>query len=297
MKSVRATFKRPSDDDRAALELLAELIDKPLPTARPPLPPVTLRSAEEQREIAFAPFLLRTWLDHALQQAEWLLVLATVAFFSYWAIDGYGRDWWHAQHAVAQPSALAPAAPILAPVTPEPLSAVVPPSNALPFTTPDMERAPPVDDYLVPGHQSAPALIGDPRPHRLLIEAIGVDTPVVEVMVVDGAWQVADYAAGYHHGSALPGNAGNTVMAGHAGLRGAVFANLGKLVPGDVAVVEASGWRYSYKVRELTSVLPTQIEVMAPTPTPVLTLITCTAWDTQRLIVVADLVDARPLAT
>jgi sortase A len=35
--------------------------------------------------------------------------------------------------------------------------------------------------------------------------------------------------------------------------------------------------------------------VLDPTPTPTLTLITCTNWDTQRLIVIGDLVGAQLL--
>lgn len=172
---------------------------------------------------------------------------------------------------------------------------------ALPFTPAGMEHEQEVArqrnaaDYLTPRTVSAPRMRVDPHPQRLLIPAIGVDTVVQEVFIADGVWQVADYAAGYHHGSALPGETGNVVMAGHAGLRGAVFRDLGTLAPGDVVLVDAGTWRHHYQVRQRLSVWPTQIEVMEPTPTPVLTLITCTAWDTQRLVVIADLIDSRPL--
>jgi sortase A len=47
-------------------------------------------------------------------------------------------------------------------------------------------------------------------------------------------------------------------------------------------------------VRDSKNVWPTQVEVLDPTDTPVVTLITCTNWDTQRLVVVADLVDSKP---
>ena len=120
--------------------------------------------------------------------------------------------------------------------------------------------------------------------------------PVYEVFQRDDGWEVAEYAAGFHNGTALPGTVGNSVFSGHAGLRGAVFKDLGRLKPGDDVIVETGGWRYVYRVRGSLSVWPNQIEVMDQTPTPVLTLITCTNWDTQRLVVVADLVDARPLS-
>jgi sortase A len=121
---------------------------------------------------------------------------------------------------------------------------------------------------------------------------------VKEVFIVDGVWEVAEYAAGYLHGTALPGNysseGGNTVLAGHAGLRGAVFGSLGALSAGDDIYLDAGGWRYHYRVREVKSVWPTQVEVLDLTSTPVLTLLTCTNWDTQRLVVVADLVGSKP---
>jgi sortase A len=106
---------------------------------------------------------------------------------------------------------------------------------------------------------------------------------------------VAEYAAGYLHGSGLPGDPGNMALAGHAGLFGGVFRDLGGLAAGDEVLVDAAGWRYSYRVRESKAVWPDQIEVLDPTPTATLTLLTCTNWDMQRLIVVADLVAAKPL--
>jgi sortase A len=150
--------------------------------------------------------------------------------------------------------------------------------------------------FLAPQTMAASPVQADQRPQRMYIPRVGLDTPVIEVFLEGSTWQVADYAAGYHHGSALPGTPGNTVMAGHAGLRGAVFRDLPNLTTGDEVVIDTGDWRYHYRVREIKNVWPTQVEVMDPTPTPTLTLITCTNWDTQRLVVVADLVDARPLS-
>lgn len=293
---VRLPRSTPSNQPNDAHDVLSELLRAPLPDGEGTLRPVTLRSNEEQRRLAFRPFLLRTWFDYALHRIERILVLAMIGFFAYWFIDGYGRDWLHQMR--QNPVAARPAVMHAPPSTTDQTSPLVASdqARALPFTTPDMERSADSTDFLAPQLIALPRITADPRPQRLVMPAIGVDTPVAEVFVQDGAWQVADYAAGYHHGSALPGTVGNTVMAGHAGLRGAVFRDLGALKSGDEIIIEAGGWNYRYEVREVTSVWPTQIEVLAPTPTPVLTLITCTAWDTQRLIVVADLVDSRPLS-
>jgi sortase A len=97
------------------------------------------------------------------------------------------------------------------------------------------------------------------------------------------------------HGTALPGEQGTMALAGHAGLRGGVFRDLGALQLGDDVVVDAGGWRYRYRIRESFRVWPTQTDVLAPSADQSLILITCTNWDTQRLIVRADLVESKPI--
>lgn len=138
----------------------------------------------------------------------------------------------------------------------------------------------------IPPPTPAPGL---ENPTRLLIPRIQLDTPVVEVTIENGVWQVAEYAAGYHRGSARPGTLGNTVISGHKGLYGAVFLRLDELMPGDEIFLYAGPRLFRYLVVEKKSVWPHQVEVMAQTPVPTLTLITCTAYDTQRLVVVARL--------
>lgn len=274
--------------DQEALDLLQALIEAP-PPPRGRLQPVALRSAAEQRRHALGRYLLRTWVDALLRHAERIVMLATLLVFGVWFADGPLRDLLHEQQqplgGAAVSLAAAPPAPAAAPMR----------APALPYTTPDMARDVPETDFMAPRQPVAAAPLDvAPQPTRLQIPSIALDTPVKEVFVVDGVWQVADYAAGYLHDTALPGERGNMVMAGHAGLRGGVFRDLGALTPGTDVLVDAAGWRYHYRVRGSTSVWPTQVEVLAPTDTPTLTLITCTNWDTQRLVVVADLVDARP---
>src|SRR5258706_6018452 len=125
----------------------------------------------------------------------------------------------------------------------------------------------PAIDFMAPrGHPPAAPVAVAPQPSRLLIPALSLDTAVKEVFIVDGVWRVAEYAAGYLQDTALPGDGdnggGNTVLAGHAGLRGAVFAGLGALSAGDDISLDAGGWRYHYRVRDIKSVWPTQVEVL-----------------------------------
>ena len=153
-------------------------------------------------------------------------------------------------------------------------------------------------DFIAPRSGAPAASVAppaDPRPTHLLIPSITLDTAVVEVPVVDGTWEVAEYAAGYMQGTGLPGDPGNMGISGHLGLRGAVFANLAAVAVGADVFVELAGWRYQYRVREISVIWPGQIEVLDPTLSSTLTLLTCTNWDTQRLAVTADQVGAEPL--
>ena len=283
---------RPSrtSNKQDALELLQTLIEAPPAPPAVRLQPIVLRSAVEHRRHALSRYLLRTWVDRLLRHAEQLLTLITCVIFALWFFDGPVRDWLHERQQPLHNARLAIAAAA------EPPAGTLDRSVPLPYTTLDMERTAPESDFLAPrqGGSAAPVLVA-PQPNRLMIPAIGLDTPVKEVFIVDGAWEVADYAAGYLHNTALPGEKGNAVLAGHAGMRGAVFRDLGALAPGADIYVDAARWRYHYRVREAKSVLPTQVEVLAPTSTPVLTLLTCTNWDIQRLVVVADLVDSKPV--
>ncbi len=291
LRSRRAREK-PADRD-----LLQSLIETPPDPTERRLAPIALRSAKEQRRHALRGFLLRSWVDTLLTYGERAVVLATLLFFGYWLADGPVRDWLHTyQNPVAPPSAavaVAPTARARAQATP----ATARPARLLPYVNASTTDAapPPPDEFIAPRQAVIDEPVVAPQPTRLQIPAISLDTPVKEVFVVDGAWEVADYAAGYLHGTGLPGDPGNAVLAGHAGLRGAVFRDLGALAPGDEVYLDAGGWRWRYRVRESRSVWPEQVEVLDPTSAPTLTMLTCTNWDTQRLVVIADLVDSQAL--
>lgn len=293
--------------------LLEGLLEAPPPSREYRLRPATLRSVRQQRAIALRGYLRQTWVDRTLSIAERALLVAAFAAFTLWLGDGPIRDWLHMglmPRTAAAPAIWQPAPQMTIVPAPSPPQTTEAANEgrakalisgrgapALPYVTASEHQRAPDDSeaFLVPGSIPARDTSTAPQPTRLTIPALGVDTPIVETFVVDGVWQVAEYAAGYMSGTALPAT-GNTALACHAGLRGAVFRDLGQLRVGDSAFLDAGGWRYEYRVREALTVWPTQVEVLDPTPSPVLTLVTCVNWDTQRLVVVADLVDAAPLA-
>jgi len=94
------------------------------------------------------------------------------------------------------------------------------------------------------------------RPDKIVIPSINVDTEVVPVYPqpnqIDDRWfqdwQTAAYAAGYHEGTALLGQKGNTVISGHNNIEGAVFRDLYLLNPGERVSLYSEGFRYDYTV-------------------------------------------------
>jgi len=98
------------------------------------------------------------------------------------------------------------------------------------------------------------------QPQRIALPSIGVETDVIKigwqaVTLANGQtasqWEVADFAAGWHKNSSLPGQIGNVVLSGHNNIRGAVFRKLYQLQPGDIAKVWAGGKEFDYRVEEV----------------------------------------------
>ncbi len=77
---------------------------------------------------------------------------------------------------------------------------------------------------------------------------------------------------GHVRGSAMPGDDGNCVIAGHRDLH---FRFLKDLEPGDKIYLETTEGRYCYRVKATSVIPPTQLDVLQPTPDPELHLITC----------------------
>jgi LPXTG-site transpeptidase (sortase) family protein len=246
-----------------------------LPSIAPNVPPETAEDAfrdPQQRMLAMAAYATATAEQAAEHDIPALIATQETAEDAF-------RDPRQRMLAMAAYATATAEHDLLAP---QQLMPVKPAATAVELAT--------VPDFLAPQPLPAaqPATAADPRPTHLLIPSINVDTPVVEVFVVDDTWDVAEYAAGYLEGTGLPGDPGNMGIAGHLGLRGGVFANLSSLV-------DAANWRYHYRVNGSQVIWPTQVEILDPTLDPTLTLLTCTNWDTQRLAVTANLVDSQPL--
>lgn len=144
-------------------------------------------------------------------------------------------------------------------------------------------------------------------PSRLVIPAIKADMQVVELGwskkkdasgAIFSEWDVAEYAAGWHKNSALPGEPGNIVLSGHNNIKGAVFRELDQLKRGDEIQLYAGSRIYLYRVDEVLIVPEKYVSeqqrrenarYIQPTPDDRLTLVSC--WprndNTHRIIVIA----------
>jgi len=139
-----------------------------------------------------------------------------------------------------------------------------------------------------------------------VISAVDIDSTVIPVgwQLVEqngqqySIWEVADYAVGWHDTSALPGQPGNTVMAGHHNINGEVFKDLVNVEVGDEVVIYVGETPYRYQVELKTIVKekgePSEVrqqnaQWIAPTTDERLTLVTCWPYtnNTHRVIVVA----------
>jgi LPXTG-site transpeptidase (sortase) family protein len=122
---------------------------------------------------------------------------------------------------------------------------------------------------------------------RLEAPAIGFSTTVLE-----GADdKTLARAAGHVEETAFPGEAGNTVIAGH---RDTVFRPVRNLHVGDALVLTTSEYIYRYRITGKRIVRPDKLDLLEPTTHRVLTLVTCYPFTfighaPQRFIVRADL--------
>lgn len=139
---------------------------------------------------------------------------------------------------------------------------------------PDMEPADTLNAVkTLSGHQ----VIG-----KLTIQKISVELPVISHLD-EKALKVS---VCYYEG-ALPGEAGNMVIAGHNYSNGAHFGKLDELKEGDAVIFEApDGTSYRYEVYDSLVVRPDNVEALEEYEAQFeLTLLTCTNQGNRRLLV------------
>jgi len=173
------------------------------------------------------------------------------------------------------------------------IQAVVLPSG---HTVPDAAGSVSFNESEIPEHlrpimQSLAAMpLPTPGPQqavRIQIPAIGVDAPVVQG---DG-WEQLKKGVGQHLGTPNPGENGNLVLSAHNDVFGQIFRQLDVLEIDDEVIIYSNQRAYVYRVNQTQIVEPTQVEVLANTKEPIVTLISCYPYmvDDQRIVVTAIL--------
>ena len=130
---------------------------------------------------------------------------------------------------------------------------------------------------------------------RIVIPTIGVDKIVVSGVRRDDLKR----GPGHYPQTPLPGQPGNSAIAGHRTTYGQPFHRVDELVPGDEIIVTTLQGEFRYEVSGTEIVLPSQVEVIDDQGDDRLTLTSCHPKYSarQRIIVSALLVDEPAPAT
>ena len=120
-------------------------------------------------------------------------------------------------------------------------------TSRLPVTT-----APPLDPATLPESGAAAG--------RIVAPSIGIDWIFVEGVSVANLKD----GPGHYPETPLPGQAGNSAIAGHRTTYGAPFGNVDQLEPGDEIRITTIQGQFTYLVRETVIVSPSQVEVLGP---------------------------------
>ena len=135
-----------------------------------------------------------------------------------------------------------------------------------------------------PDSSNTDVSLWSPQRVRAWLKALGQPTPPpaavlripkirLEVPVLPGTDELTlDRAVGLIAGTAQPGADGNLAIAGH---RDGFFRGLKDIAPGDLIELDTMQGKDTYRVQRTWVVNPDDVSVLDPTPTRVLTLVTC----------------------
>ena len=149
-----------------------------------------------------------------------------------------------------------PATTTTAPAT---TTTTAPAAAAAPGTVPE---APPAD----PRAPTPIVQVGEIR-----IPKIGLVHPVYEGVTLT----VIDKGPGHWPGSAMPGQLGNAVFAGHRTTKTKPFRNVDQLVPGDEIIFTTAAGTFTYRMTRQEIVSPKDVWIVNPTPDAMVTLFAC----------------------
>lgn len=163
-------------------------------------------------------------------------------------------------------------APVVSTTVAAPTTNVVPTSTSTTTTTTNTTTTVPrqlTQPIAPPQDPRAPE--ENPPVGHIVIPAIELDTQLESGIRLT----TLDRGPGHWPGSALPGEVGNVVIAGHRTSHGAEFRHLDKLVAGDEMVLTSAAGSFTYRVTGSEIVGPDALWITNPTDDPTATLFAC----------------------
>lgn len=172
---------------------------------------------------------------------------------------------------------------------------VTPPSTTLaPTTTTAATTTVPVTTAAPTVVETLPQPAPPPEPRAdepyvelgtLEIPKLGVVQPLLEGITLN----TLDIGPGHWPGTAMPGQLGNAVVAGHRTSHGKVFRDIDQLVAGDEVVLTTGDGRFVYLVTEIAIVQPDALYIVVQTQGYTATLFACHPPGSTRQRIVAHL--------
>lgn len=118
----------------------------------------------------------------------------------------------------------------------------------------------------------------DPYANEPLIEIGTIEIPKIGLShrIFEGiSLRSIDRGPSHWPGTAMPGENGNAVFAGHRVTRTKPFRNIDQLVVGDEVIFTIAGERWTYSVTGSEVVTPDALRIVEQTPTATATLFAC----------------------
>jgi LPXTG-site transpeptidase (sortase) family protein len=136
-------------------------------------------------------------------------------------------------------------------------------------------------------------------PKKLIIKDLNINLPVETVEIKNGVWPISEVGVSYLFSSATPGQTGNAIFYGHnfenilVNLKNAKIGQIIEIYMKNSTLSSPSkrGSYFLYEISAITTVKPTQIDILKNSKNAILTLYTCSGFfDENRLVVTARLI-------
>ena len=153
------------------------------------------------------------------------------------------------------------------------------PTLELPVETTTTTTLPATSTTVTTAPQTAPqAPPADPRAKVPIVKIGEIHIPKIGLVhaVYEGVTlTVIDKGPGHWPGSAVPGQLGNSVFAGHRVTHSKPFRRINELVAGDEIIFKMANGTFTYKMTGHQIVTPKDVHIVNPTPDATVTLFAC----------------------